>query len=278
MLFGVEVQRLRAAFLHAHAALDVRVRQREIRLRHVDGRGAVFVGKRRHVGHGDKVLALLRHRLDLAHGAVNFAQGALDFIVEICVVVDDAQIRVRAPRAQRAVVHLAREFDGFRARVVAEVIGELRALGAGDEMEHHVVIGEYTLFGAAVKARDDLRELLIRHVGLVVHQRAVVENENIVLRHELRGIQCELFLVDLIADDKVLKLQHRHTVVKGLDAKARNELSCRLGDRDDAPAVLLLEFLEHTAHERGFARRGAAREDDLCDALCHSYASFPCRR
>ena len=145
-------------------------------------------------------------------------------------------------------------------------------------MEHHVVIGEHTLFGAAVKARDDLRELLIRHVGLVVHQRAVVENENIVLRHELRGIQCELFLVDLIADDKVLKLQHRHTVVKWLDAKAGDKLGRRLGDGDDAPAVLLLEFLEHTAHERGFARRGATREDDLCDALCHSYASFPCRR
>ena len=90
-----------------------------------------------------------------------YAQGALDFIVEICVVVDDAQIRVRAPRTQCAVVHLASEFDGFRARVVAEVIGKLRALGAGDEMEHHVVIGEHTLFGAAVKARDDLRELLV---------------------------------------------------------------------------------------------------------------------
>ena len=278
MLFGVEVQRLRAAFLHAHAALDVRVRQREIRLRHVDGRGAVFVGKRRHVGHGDKVLALLRHRLDLAHGAVDLAQGALDFIVEICVVVDDAQIRVRAPCTQCAVVHLASEFDGFRARVVAEVIGELRALGAGDEMEHHVVIGEYTLFGAAVKARDDLRELLIRHVGLVVHQRAVIENENVVLRHEFRRGEGELLLMDLIADDKILKLQHRHTVVEWLDAKAGDELGRRLGDGDDAPAVLLLEFLEHTAHERGFARRGAAREDDLCDALCHSYASFPCRR
>ena len=115
---------------------------------------------------------------------------------------------MRAPRTQCAVVHLAREFDGFRARVVAEVIGELRALGAGDEMEHHVVIGEHMLFGAAVKARDDLRKLLIRHVGLVIHQRAVVENENIVLRHELCSVQCELFLVDLIADDKVLKLQH----------------------------------------------------------------------
>ena len=145
-------------------------------------------------------------------------------------------------------------------------------------MEHHVVIGEHTLFGAAVKARDDLRELLIRHVGLVVHQRAVVENENIVLRHEFRRGEGELLLMDLVGDDKILKLQHRHTVVKGLDAKARNELSCRLGDRDDAPAVLLLEFLEHTAHERGFACRGAAREDDLCDALCHSYASFLCRR
>jgi len=208
MLFGVEVQRLRSAFLHAHAALDVRVRQRKVGLRHVDGSGAVFVGKRRHVGHGDKVLALLCHWLDLAHGAVNFAQGALDFIVEICVVVDDAQIRVRAPCTQCAVVHLASEFDGFRARVVAEVIGKLRALGAGDEMEYHVVIGEHTLFGAAVKARDDLRELLVRHVGLVIHQRAVVENENIVLRHELRSVQRELFLVDLIADDKVLKLQH----------------------------------------------------------------------
>lgn len=115
---------------------------------------------------------------------------------------------MRAPRTQCAVVHLAREFDGFRARVVAEVIGELRALGAGDEMEHHVVIGEHTLFGAAVKASDDLRELLIRHVGLVVHQRAVVENENIVLRHELRSVQRELFLMDLVGDDKVLKLQH----------------------------------------------------------------------
>ena len=174
-----------------------------------------------------------------------------------------------APRAQGAVVHFSRVLDRLRARVVGKVVGELRALGAGDEVEHQIVICKHALLGAAIKAGDDLREFLIRHIGLVVHQRAVVEDQNVLLGHELRRVERELFLVDLVGNDKILKREHRHTAAERLDAKAGDQLRRRFGDRDDAPAVLLLKFLQNAADKRGFARRGTAREDDLRNVLGH---------
>lgn len=128
------------------------------------------------------------------------------------------------------------------------------------------------LLGAAIKAGDDLREFLIRHIGLVVHQRAVIEDQNVLLGHELRRVERELFLVDLVGDDKILKREHRHTAAERLDAKAGDQLRRRFGDRDDAPAVLLLKFLQNAADERRFARRGTARENDLRNVLAISHA------
>ena len=82
----------------------------------------------------------------------------------------------------------------------------------------------------------------------------------------------------LIGDDEVLELEHGHADAEGIYAEARYELRRRFGNGYDAPAVVLLEFLEDAAYERRFAGGGAAGENDAVYFLAHFNISSPKRK
>ena len=81
--------------------------------------------------------------------------------------------------------------------------------------------------------------------------------------------------MQLILDDKILKILHADAIAEGADAEAGDKLRRRLGYGDDLPAVLLPELLEDAADERGFTRGGAAGENDAGNAFGHEYSSRP---
>ena len=97
------------------------------------------------------------------------------------------------------------------------------------------------------------------------------------LRDLLRRLECELLLVQLVGNDKILKVQHRHAAAERLDAEAGDQLRRRLGDGNDFPSVVLLELLENAADKRRLACRRSAGQDDTRDLFCQkdrSFASF----
>ena len=178
------------------------------------------------------------------------------------------------PGPQGAVVHLPGVFQRLGAGGVAQVVGELGPLGAGDQVDHRVVIRQHAGLGAPVEARQHLGKFLVGDIGLVVHQRPVVDDQYIVLVHYPGGVQGQLLLVDLVGNHEILEGQHAHAVAERPYAEAGDQLGGGFGDGDDPPAVLLLEFVEYAADQRGLARGGSAGEDDLRNALGHGDASF----
>gem|GEM_PF-6283435 len=178
------------------------------------------------------------------------------------------------PRPQRQIVLLPRGLQRLIARLVSEVIGKLRALGARNQMQNRVVARKHLLLGFA-EVRQNLPELLVRDIRLVVKQRPVVDDQYVFLRHHLRALERQLFLVQLVCDHKILKIQHRHAVAERADAEAGNQLRRRLRNRNHLPAVVLLELLENAADERRFACGGSAGQNNSCDALCHAAGSSP---
>ena len=226
------------------------------------------------IRHADQILALLIHRLRLTDDPADLPQAALDLLLEIHCVVHDAKVRMGAPGAEGVVVELDGVSDVLGAGVVAEVIGKLRALGAGDEVDHSVVLGKHCL-GGQTEVGDDVLKFRVGDIGLVVEQGAVIENQDVLLRDLLRGVERQLLLVELVGNDEILEIEHGHAVVKGLDAEAGDQLRGGFRDRDDLPAVLLLELLEHTADQGRFAGRRAAGQDDFDDFLLHEASAFP---
>ena len=140
-------------------------------------------------------------------------------------------------------------------------------------MQHRVVAGEQLLLRLA-EVGEHLAELLVGDVGLVVEDRAVVDDEHLFLRHGLGRLERQTLLVQLVLDDEVLELQHTHAAREGPDAEAGDQLGRGLGDDDDLPALFLCEFLEDAADQGRLARRGAAGENDARDLLFHGAAFF----
>ena len=173
-----------------------------------------------------------------------------------------------APRAQGEIVLLARDLDCLIARGVAVVVRELRALGAGDEVENGVIPGEHLLLGLAEMGKG-LCKLRVGDIRLIVEHSAVIDDEHLVLRHHLRALEGEALLMQLILNDKILEILHTDAIAERADAEAGDKLRRRLGDGDDFPAVFLPELLEDAADERGFTRGGAAGENDAGDAFGH---------
>ena len=171
------------------------------------------------------------------------------------------QLRMLAPGAVRLVVLYPRLLQRLVARLVAEIIGKFRALGAGDKVQHGVIIAHDLLLGAA-EGGEHLAELLVGDIGLVVEQRAVIDDEHVFLGHHLRGLEGKTVLVQLILDDKILEIVHGDAVAERLDTEAGDEVGRGLGNGDDLPAVVLLELLEDAADERGLAGSGAAGQND----------------
>ena len=182
---------------------------------------------------------------------------------------------MRLPRPERQLVLFPCRLERLIARLVSEVIGKFRPLRAGHQMQNRVVSGEHLLLSLS-EIGQNVPELLVRDIRLVVKQRPVVNDEHVLLRNHLSAFECQPFFMQLVADDKILKIQHRHTVSERADSEARDKLRCRLRDRDHLPAVVLLELLENAADERRFTGCGASGQDDSCDALCHSAGSSPC--
>ena len=267
-LFGVEIQISVAVALLADAPLGQGVGGGEIGLHHLGGDGVVFLRQRLHLRHGDQVLALVRIRHLLAQDAVNGGDGAVDLVLKVHGVVDDLQRGVRAPGADGIVVDLAGALHGLIAGGVAVVVGKLRSLGAGDQVQYRVVARQHLFLGPA-EVGQHAAEFLVGYVCLVVEQRAVIDDQHLFLRHGLGGAQGQPFLVQLILDHIVLEVQHAHTAREGADAKAGDQLGGSLGDGDDLPAVFLFEFLEDPADQRGFSGGGTACQNDACDLFRH---------
>ena len=267
-LFRIKIQVLAAAALLAYAALDIRLGRREIGLHHVHRHRAELIREHRRIRHGDEVLALFRLRRGLTDDGKDGVHRAVELVVKIDGVVDDVKIRVSAPRAQGQIVHAPRGLNVLIARHVAEVIGKLRALCTAHEMQHRIIAAHDLLLGLA-EVREREGELLVAHIRLVVEHGAVVHYEHILLRHELRRAEGELFLVKLVGYDEVLKILHGHAVAERLYPEAGDKLRRGLRNDDDAPAVLRLELLEYAADERRFAGGRTAREHDAGDVFGH---------
>ena len=73
--------------------------------------------------------------------------------------------------------------------------------------------------------------------------------------------------MELVGNDKILKLLHADAVAEGLDPEAGDQVGSGFGNGDDLPAVILLELFENTAYKRGFACGGSAGEDDASNIL-----------
>lgn len=129
-LFRVEIEIIPAVFLLADAADDVGVGAGQIGLHHVDAGGVIRLLERLERGQRDEILVpdlLLRGP---AERFIDGAQAARDLVLKIDGIVDHVQIRVRTPCAQRQIVLFPRKLQRLVARLVAEIIGKLRALGA----------------------------------------------------------------------------------------------------------------------------------------------------
>ena len=173
------------------------------------------------------------------------------------------------PGAQRPVVHLPGVLKGFRPGLVAQVVGKLRPLGAGHQVEHRVVAGQHLVLRLPGDAGKHLPEFVVGDIGLVVHQGPVVQDQDVLLLDHLGRLQGQLFLVDLVGHHEILERQHRHAAAEGTDAEAGNQLRRRFRDGDDPPAVLLPELVQDAADQGGLARRGAAGQYDPGDFLFH---------
>ena len=130
----------------------------------------------------------------MADDLIDGIQAAMDLILKIDGIVDHMQIGVAAPRAERAVVHFAGALHRLIPRLIAEIIGKFRALGAGDQMQDGIVVRE-DLGLRCAEACKDLTELLVRDIGLVVEERPIVDHKDVFLRHHLRGLEREALLV-----------------------------------------------------------------------------------
>ena len=219
-------------------------------------------------GQGDEILVpdlLLRRPADRG---VDRAQASSDLVFKIDGIVDHVDVGMRAPGAERQLVLLPRDLQRLIAGLVAEIVGKFRALGAGNEVEHGIVVRQRLLLRQAEVGKH-LPELIVRDVGLVVEQRAVIQHDHALLRHHLGSLERQLLLVQLVGDDKILKIQH-----EGLDAKAGDELRRRFGDGDDLPALVLLEFLEYPADECRLAGGRPAGQYDPRDLFCQRDRSF----
>ena len=126
---------LRAALL-PDAADDLRAGGPEIGLHHVDARGGVARLERVEIRQADEVFVPVLLRRFFTETCVDRAQAARHLVLEVDGVVDDVQIGVRAPGPDGFVVHLPRAFNGFVAHGVAEVVGKLRTLGAGEKKRY----------------------------------------------------------------------------------------------------------------------------------------------
>ena len=84
--------------------------------------------------------------------------------------------------------------------------------------------------------------------------------------------------MDLVGNDKVLKLQHRHANTEWVYSEARYKLGRRFGNGYNAPAVILLEFLEDAAYKRRLARGGASGEHDAVDLFTHFHCQISSRK
>ena len=224
-------------------------------------------------GQGDEILVPDLLLCRPADRGVDRAQTSSDLVFKIDGIVDHVDVGMRAPGAERQLVLLPRDLHRLIAGLVAEIVGKFRALGAGNEVEHGIVVRQRLLLRQAEVGKH-LPELVVRDVGLVVEQRAVIQHDHALLGHHLGSLERQLFLVQLVGDDKILKIQHGHAAAEGLDAKAGDELRRRFGDGDDLPALVLLEFLEYPADERRLAGGRPAGQYDPRDLFCQRDRSF----
>ena len=86
-------------------------------------------------------------------------------------------------------------------------------------MQNRVVSGEHLLLGLS-EIGQNVPELLVRDIRLVVKQRPIINDEHVFLRDHLGPLERKPFLVELVCDNKILKVQHRHTVSERADAKS----------------------------------------------------------
>ena len=66
--------------------------------------------------------------------------------------------------------------------------------------------------------------------------------ENIVYLELLRALQRQFFLMQLVCDHKILKIQHRHAVAERADAEARNQLRRMESSKIKAPKRCIIRF------------------------------------
>ena len=275
-LFRIKIEIIPAVLLLADAADNIGVGAGQIGLHHVDAGGVIRLLKCLERGQRDEIFVpdfLLRGP---SERFVDGAQAARDLVLKIDGVVDHMQIRVCAPCAQRQVVLFPRKFQRLIARLVAEIIGKLRALGAGNEVQDGIIVGERLLL-SQTEARKHLPELLIGDIGLIVEKRAVIQHDDVLLRHHLRRLERQLLLVQLVGNDKILKIQHGHASAEGLDAEAGDQLRRGFGDGNDLPALVLLKFLENAADKRRLACGRPAGQHDPRDLFCQKDRSFSCK-
>ena len=140
-------------------------------------------------------------------------------------------------------------------------------------MDDRIVAVQKLLLGH-IEPRDHLIEFLLRDVRLIVEHAAIADDQDLILRHELRGFQRKTLLMQLRRYDEILEIEHGKAVAERLDAELRDQLRRRF--RHDEHAIADARKLLHKARgQRRFAACRSSGQNDFFDAF-HS-GSFQTR-
>ena len=175
-------------------------------------------------------------------------------------VVDDPQVGMARPGGHDPIVQGRGLLHGLVAGgVVGEGVRLLRALGGGDQVEDGVVpVPELPLAG--VHLLTEPPELLVGHVGLVVHGPPVADDEHLVRGHG-PGAPLEQPLLGELQLHLAALIVEVRPAAPGGQAPA-DELRGGLGHEQD-PVALLGQVVGDPAHGCGLPGAGAAGDDDL---------------
>ena len=223
-----------AAVLQALQPLHVRILDEE-RALHLQGRGFAQEGQ-------------------------DLVEEPFQLLLEGGGVVDDPQMGMARPGGHDPVVQGRGLLHGLVAGgVVGEGVRLLRALGGGDQVEDGVVpVPELPLAG--VHLLTEPPELLVGHVGLVVHGPPVADDEHLVRGHG-PGAPLEQPLLGELQLHLAALIVEVRPAAPGGQAPA-DELRGGLG-HEQHPIPPLGQVVGDPAQGRGLAPAGAAGDDDL---------------
>lgn len=262
--FGIDIPTVKTAL--ADATLEL-VFILEVSLRNLDALTVRKSFELLELRHLNQEFALNLIGLRYAEKLRDLLEEILEFLFEVAVILDYAQMRMSDPTIARDAIELSGLLRRLAAgTVVAERIELFGAIGCRYEVKYGTVAPHDFALCCIEVLLNETQISAITHVGLIVANAAIADNENIVVsRDVLGGLLGDFFLLILRIDDHRLKVSLRHH--RRQEAIA-NLLRSRLIDEDNVPAQLGHVVLNVAGGGR-LAGTGASRE-------CYDLNIFGC--